>query len=216
MEICSANKLRPRTVVASVRWHFEITCAGSQELVFLAALSKLSWEGSQQVLHPQSWKVLCELHDATFSAWQHDSWINFWLMFPQQIQSIQDKHALGATAAQVEKLQEQLASLKRDLAAANAGGTESTEPARASSRVQSTAKSSSGPARGVYSSMSKNELMREVRKQKEQHRKQIRYIVLLRKWRTSIANSKPYLKTYQKAEHNFWKYLLKRIKSSNL
>ncbi|XP_038055741.1 uncharacterized protein LOC119727764 [Patiria miniata] len=92
-----------------------------------------------------------------------------------KIQGIQDKDSPSSVAGQVEKLQQQLASLKRDMAAAQATVSASSDPVRASTRAQNAPKSS-GPARGVYSSMSKNELMREVRKQKEQHKKQIRLL----------------------------------------
>ncbi|XP_033632232.1 dual specificity protein kinase splB-like [Asterias rubens] len=89
------------------------------------------------------------------------------------IQGVQDRDSPTTSPVQVELLQQQLTSLKRDLAAAARATSASADPVRTASRPQSATKSS-GPARGVYSSMSKNELMKEVRKQKEQHKKQIR------------------------------------------
>ncbi|XP_022086324.1 uncharacterized protein LOC110976918 isoform X2 [Acanthaster planci] len=92
-----------------------------------------------------------------------------------KIQGLQHKDFASTVASQVEKLQQQLASLRRDLAAAHTSVSASSEPVRASTRAEGHIKSA-GPARGVYSSMSKTELMREVRKQKEQHKKQIRLL----------------------------------------
>ena len=94
-------------------------------------------------------------------------------LFLLKIQGVQDRDSPTTSPVQVELLQQQLTSLKRDLAAAARATSASADPVRTASRPQSATKSS-GPARGVYSSMSKNELMKEVRKQKEQHKKQIR------------------------------------------